>query len=403
MLFTFLLRFICGYVRIEVRGNFLERFINLVNMRSLGIWNIRRLGENLFRLSILVKDFKKLRPILKKTHARAHILKRGGLPFILHRYRKRAGLYIGAVMFIGFVFFMSAFVWSVDIAGNENITDEQIITALNECGFSEGSLKAKLNLRSIRQKMRTIIPEISFIELNIKGSKAYVVITEREETPEILAEDCPCNLVASRAAVIERTEVTAGEPMVKVGDIVNKGQLLVSGIVDSPEVGYFLIHSTGRIYGSSEYTLSVEYPYKNILYQRTGSFLQKKRLRLFNFYINLYFGGGIEYPIYDKIIRTEEAKIGEYVLPIELETITYYEKVEQEVISSKEETESLARMMLEETSYYEFANKEVVSSEINLEHTQNGCRATGRYIVIEDIASELLIETERNLEIGTDS
>lgn len=403
MLFTFLLRIIRGSLRIEVRGPFLERFINLVNMQGLKLWNIRRMGENLFRLSISVPEFRKLRPILKKTSARVHILRRQGLPFLLHRYRKRWGLFLGMVCFTAIVFLMSAYVWSVDISGNKNITDEQVLSALRECGFYEGSLKSGLNLRSIRQKMRTLIPEISFIELNVKGSKAYVVITERESAPKVLAEGSPSNIIASRAAKIERTEITAGQPLVEVGDTVQKGQILVSGIIDSNEVGYFLIHSTGRIYGSSEYTLRASYPYSNEVFEKTGNFTQKKRLKLFNFYINLYLGGGIEYPFYDKIIRIEEAKIGEYVLPVELETVTYYEKVKKCVTSSKEEAENRARMMLEESSVYEFSGKEIVSCEISLEHTENECVATGKYIIIEDIAQQLLIETERNLEFGTDS
>ncbi len=403
MFLTFLLRLLKGYVRIEVKGPFPSRFINLANMKGLGIWDIKRMGENLFCLSISVADFKRLKNILRKTNTRVHILKKTGLPFLLHRYRKRAGLYIGALLFTVIVFLMSAFVWQVDVSGNSRISEAQILNALNQSGFYEGVLKSRVNLRSVRQNVRALIPEISFIELNIKGAKAYVVVTEREEAPEVVDENSPCNLIASRSAKIERTEVTAGQPLVKAGDTVKEGQLLVSGIIDSNEVGYFLVHSTGRIYASSEYTLSVECPYETTVYKRTGSFIQKKRLRLFNFYINLYFGGGIEYAFYDKIIRIEEAKIGEYVLPVELETTTYYEKLEHKSVSSKEACEARARVMLSQTARTEFAGKEVTFEQVTVEHKNNGCSATGRYIVIEDIAKPLLIETERNLGIGTDS
>lgn len=392
MFLSVLIQLIFGYLKIKISCPFPERLINLVNLRGFSVWGIRILNENTFIMNIALRNFKKLRPLLRKTGARIHILSKKGLPFVFYKYRKRSGLLLGGIGFLVIVFLMSGFVWSIEISGNNNISDEQILLALNQSGFYEGAFKSNLNLRSVRQKVRVLIPEISFIELNLQGSKAYVKITESKKTPEIINKSAPQNLVAARAGVIEKIEVTAGEPVVFPGDTVREGQLLVSGIIDSEQAGYFLIHSTGRVFASSQYELKVFYPYKCEVYQRTGNFTQKKRLKIFNFYINLYLRGGIEYPVCDKIVKREEARIGNYVLPLSLETETCYEKVVTKTETPKERCKELACLLLEETSAYEFANKEVTASEITVVCKEAGCEATGNYIVTENIAKELLID-----------
>ena len=75
---TSLLRLGKGYVRIRLKGYSPERFLNLS-----------------YEMSMSISDFRRLRPMLRKTHSRMELLERHGLPFFLFRYRKRKMFFAG--------------------------------------------------------------------------------------------------------------------------------------------------------------------------------------------------------------------------------------------------------------------------------------------------------------------
>ena len=45
MFIAILLRLILGYVRVEVEGYYIERFINICQAKKIPIWNIKREKE----------------------------------------------------------------------------------------------------------------------------------------------------------------------------------------------------------------------------------------------------------------------------------------------------------------------------------------------------------------------
>ena len=70
-----LLRLLFGYVRIEVEGYYVERFINICTNRKILIWNLKREKGVKLYLNIGIKDFKKLGEIVKKSNCKIKILK----------------------------------------------------------------------------------------------------------------------------------------------------------------------------------------------------------------------------------------------------------------------------------------------------------------------------------------
>ena len=66
MFFIKLFYFFKGYVIIEVEGLFIERFINICIHRGIGLKNIIKNDEERATFTISFKDFKKLRPVVRK-------------------------------------------------------------------------------------------------------------------------------------------------------------------------------------------------------------------------------------------------------------------------------------------------------------------------------------------------
>ena len=87
-------RFIRGYVRIRVRTVSYDRFLNICALHGFYIWDLTP-KENAYELNISIKDFRKLRPLARKTGAHIRIVKKRGLPFWLFRNRHRKAFAVG--------------------------------------------------------------------------------------------------------------------------------------------------------------------------------------------------------------------------------------------------------------------------------------------------------------------
>ena len=92
MFIKILLNYILGYIKIEIEGYYIERFINICTNKKIAIWNLKREEGIKLYLNAGIKDFKELCKIAKKTQCRIKIERKKGLPFILHRYKKRKNM-----------------------------------------------------------------------------------------------------------------------------------------------------------------------------------------------------------------------------------------------------------------------------------------------------------------------
>ena len=62
-----IVNYLSGYLKIQITGYSPERFLNLCKNKDIYIWDLEA-KENTYEMHITVKGFRKLKPILKKTH-----------------------------------------------------------------------------------------------------------------------------------------------------------------------------------------------------------------------------------------------------------------------------------------------------------------------------------------------
>ncbi|MCI8497559.1 MAG: sporulation protein YqfD, partial [Clostridiales bacterium] len=225
-----LLRFLAGSVEFSAFGVFPERFLNLCTQNHIPLWMVR-CGQNRVTACTLARRYKKMRALAKKSGVRLKSGRRRGLPFILHRYRKRVGLLAGIVLFIGILYTLSLFVWTVEITGNTSVDEQTIRDTLSSLGLRPGVLSSSVSPDELKRDALLELPELSWLTINLKGSSVIVEVRERVVPPIVVPEDRPCNIVADIPGQIVTLEVYAGKAEVQKGDAVTQGQLLVSGTI----------------------------------------------------------------------------------------------------------------------------------------------------------------------------
>ncbi|MEE1042623.1 MAG: sporulation protein YqfD, partial [Clostridia bacterium] len=250
-----------GYIHILIEGLFPERFINLSTKNKISLWNIRRKTNHSVTANIGINDFKKIRPFAKNSKCKIHILKKHGLQFFIYRHKKRKALIIGFAVFFIFLWFLTKFVWIIDITGNDKIPDKVILEYAKKAGLQTGMPIVKVDSSSIQNYIMTNMDEVSFVSVNKNGTIVSIDIREREEKREHFDKNTPSNIIASQSGVIESILVQSGTAAVKKGDVVYKGQLLVSGASDNKYLGIKYSNSDADIKARVWHEKTVEIPY----------------------------------------------------------------------------------------------------------------------------------------------
>lgn len=152
---------------------------------------------------------------------------------VLHRYKKRYFFFAGLALAVCFVLVMSQFVWSIEVVGNETVSTAEILQVLDGLGLHKGTFRGSVDARDLKNNALLQLDQLSWLWVDIKGSRATVSVSEKRAAPEILDQSSPCDIVASKAGVIKNFNATAGKSAVEVGQTVLEGQLLISGVVTS--------------------------------------------------------------------------------------------------------------------------------------------------------------------------
>jgi len=375
-----------GFLTITVEGYFVERFINICAHRNIYLWNVRRLGDHKMRINISVQGYKKLATISYKTRSEVKITHKHGLPFLFNKYNKRFAFIGGIGVFAVLIFTMTLFIWEVDVNGNADIPTEIISTKLNELGLGKGSFIKALNIEEIKNTFLIDMSEIAWIGINVKGTKASIEIRERVQIPKVVTEYTPSHIVALRAGIIKSIDATSGERLAKIGDAVAKGQLLVSGAIDSQVLGARFVHSSAKISAETSYEEIAEIlPYIDERVP-TGEKENKHCLQIFGLNINFFLKNETSYAEYDRISGKRSLTLGkDIVLPFSIEFTNYFEIQTQRKELASEAAERQAAERLTQIINETTAHAEVIGIFEEIIYIEDRPYLKMIYTCLEDI------------------
>lgn len=236
-----LICYIRGYLRIRIAGYSTERFLNACRHRGIYLWGLQAVS-GAYEMNISISGFRKLKPIIRKTKTKVTIIKRAGLPFYLFRYRKRKLFFAGAFCFVFLLFWMSHYIWNIDITGNSTRTDETLLEFLKAKSVQNGMAKSDVDCQRIVKDIRKEYDDIIWASASIRGTRLIIRVKENEDSPSVSAKgnakqngeqgenvSQPVDIVADKSCIIESAIVRNGLIQTEIGAKVKKGDVLVSG------------------------------------------------------------------------------------------------------------------------------------------------------------------------------
>lgn len=399
MLITDTAGFIRGYVVIAADGYFLERFLNICMRRGIFLRNIRRVGSERIVACVGIGDFKRIRSIARKTATHVTILGRRGLPFLLHRMRHRRAAVFGAVFFCAVLWYCSTHIMGVAIVGNSRISEKTVVSELRELGIYRGASIGQIDRRAVQNSMMNELDDLAWIGVNIKGSKAYVEIRERLDVQRE-TETLPCNLVAARDGIVRMLDVKDGQTVVRVGDMVEAGDLLVSGAVDSTAEGIRYTRAFGGVYAETRYVKVREYPLEYMEKIYTGKKKSRYTLGVFGGELPLFAGSRAPFEKADSSEHETVFNCGSFVMWRDI----FREYTEERRARSAEEAENIGRAELGAELECEIPEGAVIKEKnfTKSEGVGGKVKITAEIVCIEDIALQRAIDKIENMNYYID-
>ncbi len=336
-----MISYIRGYYVITVEGIGTERFLNYLIRNNINVFNVTRISDTKIQFYVDREDIKDFKKAYRGNDFQIKIKQKTGIPFIVKRIYKYKGMWICAILSLVILMSTSQFVTDIYIDCPEGIKQEEVRSELSKLGLKPGVYKKNIDRKKIRDSIMVTFDDIAYISVNVTGTNVFVTITKKAETLSSKEESNYCNIISEKNAIIEKVVPRSGNAVVSEGDIVQKGDLLISGANTQ---------SLPEVWATTFYEVKKSASYIDTKQEKTG---KSKNVYTVSFYDKEFnIRRKIKYD--DYVIENKELKltVGNYTFPIKISINTFYEvnnvKIERDEKQLKEE---LKQQVLKELEY----------------------------------------------------
>lgn len=424
-----------GYIRIHICGGSYERFLNLCANHHIFLWNLCPVQKG-YEADMYQKDFRSLAPIAKKCRTRVRIREKHGLPFFINRNRSRKMFAAGVVLCTCFIYYLSCFIWNISIEGNLSLSRETLMTYLEAEEVSYGAAKRSIDCKKLAAQMRNDFPNLTWVSVRMKGTGLFVNV--QENTDENFAQEFAGQMQGTETAAQEQQRISdsgstllpdstaaadlvadidgeivqmvtrSGKPLVKEGDTIAKGDLLVSGQLEITDdagtvVSYQYCEADADVYVKTTVSYEDSFPLVHTEPEYTGNKRNAWYVKLGTQPFGMDFGTG-KFEKADVIGKEQQLKVlQDFYLPVSFCKITAYEYTEILKTYTKEEAISISEEKLQK---FLQKNKQkgvqIFENNVKIETSATTCRAAGTITMICRTGSHAQVHKSELSQEGTD-
>ncbi|MDU3336024.1 sporulation protein YqfD [Paraclostridium bifermentans] len=336
-----MISYIRGYYVVTIEGINTEKFLNTLIRNKVNVYDVKRISNTKIELKVDRKSIRALKSIYRGSKFEVKIKQKTGLPFLARRIYRYKGMWICAMLSLVLLMSTSLFVTDVYIKAPEGIDKVLVRKELEKAGVRPGVYKKGIDRKEVRDQIMGEFGDIAYVSINVKGTNIFVTITKKDESLQEKKETNYCNIIAKKNGIIEKVIPRSGKQVANVGDIVRKGDVLVSGSNTK---------SLPEVWATTFYESKQSTNYIDKVKTRTGN---KKTVYTFSFYDKKYtLRRNIDFKNYEIENKEHVLTIGDYTFPLKIKSSIFHEVNVKEVEKNKEEVkEDLKQKALKELEY----------------------------------------------------
>lgn len=382
-----ILNFCKGYIKISVKGAYLERFFNICAHNEIALWDIKRRDIDYVELCLHNADYKRLLCIIDRTKCSTKIIDKKGVPFLMFNMRKRYAFVGGFALLCVVLHVLTSYLFAINISGTDNTA--LVYKALKENDIKIGTKLSSIDAVFTQNEIIRDFDEFLWIAINLKGNMANIEVLEREDMPDIIDKNTPCDIIADKSGIVDSIDVLSGEKMVISGQTFTAGDVLVSSEIiglpqfEDPEIR--LVHSIADVRATVWYDTDRVLQREIYSKKYTGRSQNKVSIIFGKKAINLYKNTSISYPFYDKIVSIEKFELSDSVtVPVYIKTEKYIE-YEPEIVLIDPETAGEIMSANTKKSLYNHIIGDIIDTSFNTEFDEKTVTLTSNIQTLEKV------------------
>lgn len=384
-----------GMVTVRLTAPFPERMINLCAQAGIDFWAMEQPDEHTIRFVTRRSALERLEELAQRAGCEMVRESSRGLPDFLGRFRTRYAFLVGLAFALCAVSFLSRFVLTIQVTGNERVPTAVILSQLRRQGVRPGVYGPSLDRRQLAQEALLELEELSWMAINLHGTRLEVIVREEIEVPERVDESGWFDIVSEADGTIVHIEPEQGDALVRDGDVVAKGDVLISGTVtlEPPQYSelpprYYQTHARGRVWARTWRELTAAIPLQTGVKELTGEEKSVWSLEIFGRRMKIFGNTSISWPMYDKMTTVHQVSLpGGEGIPLFLRRETFREYQLRTAAVDK----AAAQALLEERLLEELTA--LVGEDGEVESTRFSARVSGGRL-------EVTLEAQCLEEIG---
>ena len=215
-------------VNVTVEGLNIERFVRQSGERGIRLARMRRTGSRRITAQLAEDQLPALEEIALGGGWKIKTGRRKGLGRVAEWVKAR-WLLSAAILAAGAALLAaSRVVWAVNIE-NAGTYAADIRVALDEMAITAPMLRRNVDLGALRDALEWRYPRIAWFECGWRGTTLVIRPEEGVMPLEPHRESGACDVVALRDGIVKTIVTRAGTPVVKAGDLVRAGDVLIKG------------------------------------------------------------------------------------------------------------------------------------------------------------------------------
>ena len=222
------------YDYFEVTGLNPDALLNSAVRRVIDLYRIKKLGGKRIRVAVNFRQSENFFAIAEELCYNIKKVGGGGKLYPFKKLLSSFGLILGAVVFVCISVLSGDLLTNLSFTGSGSVYKREVLNYLEDCGVKKWSRFSNIDLKSLEDGILSDNPHLSFAGCSRRGNQLIIDLALAKDGVDRI-DGWVYALYSDVSGVIESIKTYRGTAVVKVGDRVSDGDLLVDGIVTVKE------------------------------------------------------------------------------------------------------------------------------------------------------------------------
>ena len=219
------------YIQFKIKKTLVLTALNALKIKGVKVFDVKIFDNGWAFFSVLNKDEKKVFAIFKELWYNEKVIEktaRYGFFYPIYSLFKSVGIFLGLIFFVVVSSLSSFFVTDFEFTGSGKEYKREAIKVLNDNGIYENKSVKGVDLFKVKNQILSSNSNLSFVEIKKSGFRLIVELELMTEK-SVLDKTAITKLVSDCEGQVVSVKTYRGTPLVKVGDYIKAGDLLVDG------------------------------------------------------------------------------------------------------------------------------------------------------------------------------